>query len=214
MDLSDLRKDYNLDTLELEDALPNGIDQFKRWMEVAVKSNEIEPNAVVLSTVDHKNHPDARTILLKGIENEKLSFYTNYNSVKGKQIEDNQSGHLLFMWLTLHRQVRIKGTIVKMTKEQSQGYYNSRPRGSQIGAWSSPQSEVISDRKILEKQVEFYAKKFENTKKIPIPEFWGGYYLIPHELEFWQGRTSRLHDRLRYQLNTTDNSWTIERLAP
>ena len=214
MDLSDLRKDYNLDTLEISDANPNAIDQFKHWMEIALKSDEIEPNAVIFSTVDSENNPDARTILLKGVEDEKLAFYTNYNSTKGQQLVDNQSGHLLFLWLTLHRQVRVKGKVVKMTKEQAQGYFSSRPRGSQIGAWSSPQSEVIPNREILEKQVVYYDKKFEGVDQIPIPEFWGGYYLIPHEIEFWQGRTSRLHDRLRYTLEADGKTWKIERLAP
>lgn len=210
-----LRKDYKMNSLQLDQVFEDPIRQFKNWFDQALKSGCLEANAMTLSTVNEQMQPDARIVLLKGIDDKGFRFYTNYESQKGQQLKQNNQVSLVFFWPELERQVRINGEAIKLSKEESTQYFHSRPRNSQIGAWSSPQSEIIKDRDILDERVATYQKKFKQEEPIPLPEFWGGYCVVPYRIEFWQGRSSRLHDRLRYTLVDIDEKkWNIDRLAP
>ena len=207
-----IRKVYQLQSLLEKDLNENPIVQFENWWQQAVESKIEEPNAMALATCDASGKPSARIVLLKEIKDNGFVFFTNYQSRKGKEIEENPFVSLLFFWKELERQVRIEGKIKKIPAAESDEYFNSRPPESRIGAWSSPQSNVINSRDTLQKNVEKYTSQF-GTKNIPRPEFWGGYIVEPQRIEFWQGRPGRLHDRLQYSL-TENNEWTIKRLAP
>ena len=211
-DVAKLREDYTKASLDISDMLPKPMMQFSRWFDEAVKAEIVEPNAMILSTADNHGGIDARTVLLKDYDEEGLVFYTNYMSDKATQLNDHADCHLLFLWLDLERQIRIKGKAVKTTREQSAEYFESRPKGSKIGAWASPQSTEIPNRQYLEERVETYTKRFEGSDIIPIPDHWGGYKIIPYQMEFWQGRSSRLHDRMQY--TQSGSLWKISRLAP
>ena len=207
-----MRKIYQLQSLLEKDLNENPIVQFENWWQKAVESKIEEPNAMALATCDPLGKPSARIVLLKEIKDNGFVFFTNYQSRKGKEIEENPFVSLLFFWKELERQVRIEGKIKKIPAAESDEYFNSRPPESRIGAWSSPQSNVINSRDTLQKNVEKYTSQF-GTKNIPRPEFWGGYIVEPQRIEFWQGRPGRLHDRLQYSL-TENNEWIIKRLAP
>lgn len=207
-----MRKIYQLQSLLEKDLNENPIAQFENWWQQAVESKIEEPNAMALATCDASGKPSARIVLLKEIKDNGFVFFTNYQSRKGKEIEENPFVSLLFFWKELERQVRIEGKIKKIPAAESDEYFNSRPPESRIGAWSSPQSNVINSRDTLQKNVEKYTSQF-GTKNIPRPEFWGGYIVEPQRIEFWQGRPGRLHDRLQYSL-TENNEWIIKRLAP
>lgn len=212
MELRDLRENYGRDGLD-ESMLPeNPIDFFKIWMQEAIDSNLKDANAMVLSTIDGQGFVRSRVVLLKDILEGKFVFYTNYVSDKGKEIEKHPSVALNFFWAGLERQIRINGIVAKTSADVSDSYFKARPRGSQIGAWVSPQSEVIADRNVLEQRLAHYEAEFEHVEVVPRPEHWGGYAVTPLNIEFWQGRPNRLHDRVRYVL--TDDSWKKERLAP
>lgn len=213
LDIAKLRKEYTAHTLDQSDVDSDPLIQFKQWMVEAVDSEVPEPNAMVLATVDKNSRPRARVLLLKDIEDGGFVFYTNYNSEKGKELETHPYAAMTFLWLELQRQVRIEGKIEKVSEEVSTAYFQSRPRGSQIGAWASPQSTIIEGRSILEENVRKLEAKYEGQEILPKPPHWGGYVLKPEKIEFWQGRPSRLHDRIRYSLNK-DGKWIIERLAP
>lgn len=210
--ISDLREHYDLASLNEENAEPHAMKQFYTWFEEARNGNELEPNAMILSTITKEGHPAARTVLLKGLEDDGFIFYTNYESDKAKEIEINPNVSLLFLWKKLQRQVRISGVVRKISKERSKAYFQSRPKDSQIGAWASPQSQVIPNKNLLIQRKEELIAEYKNEESLPLPDFWGGYKLKPQQMEFWQGRPSRLHDRLRYKL--VDSEWKIERLAP
>jgi pyridoxamine 5'-phosphate oxidase len=211
IEVAQLRENYLLNELLVSDVLTNPIKQFEVWFKNALDAQVKEPNAMQVSTINRNNRPSNRTVLLKSIENDGFVFYTNYNSNKSAEIEQNPFGAITFLWIDLERQVRIEGKIAKVSAEESNEYFAQRPRGSQIGAWVSNQSEVIESREVLEKSQLFFEKKFENIS-IPRPEHWGGFKLIPDKIEFWQGRSSRLHDRILYTLE--GNDWKIERLSP
>jgi pyridoxamine 5'-phosphate oxidase len=211
-DLADMRVNYQLQSLDIEDVKSDPLDQFIIWFDQARNADLKEPNAMILSTVDQNNQPDARTVLLKDIIDGQFVFYSNYESKKGQDLTANEKCALTFLWLDLERQVRIKGNCTKLDKEISTKYFQSRPRESQLGAWSSPQSQQISNRNILESKYAELEQKFKNLVKLPIPEFWGGYIVDPFEIEFWQGRSSRLHDRIFYKKQ--GKGWEITRLAP
>lgn len=168
----------------------------RQWLDEAVKAEIMDPNAMTLATVDADGQPDARVVLLKGIEDSRYVFYTNYQSTKGTQLEVERRGCLVFFWAPLFRQIRIRGAISRVSPEVSKAYFQSRPRGSQLGAWASAQSEVIEGRELLEARYRALEGAYPEGTEIPLPEFWGGYALTPHETELWQGRPSRLHDRL------------------
>jgi len=210
--IADLRKDYIKHQLTKKDTLDNPIAQFSAWLKEALQSEVSEVNAMTLATVKSDNRPSSRVVLLKGVEGGCFLFYSNYLSNKGKELAINPYAALTFFWPELERQVRIEGAITLVSSEQSDEYFNSRPRGSQISAVTSPQSAVIKNRQILEERSANIEKKFED-KEVTRPTQWGGYALIPDYIEFWQGRASRLHDRIVYQLEE-DNTWSKNRLAP
>jgi pyridoxamine 5'-phosphate oxidase len=213
IDIAQLRKEYTAHTLDQSDVDSDPLIQFKQWMVEAVDSEVPEPNAMVLATVGRNARPSARVVLLKDIEDDSFVFYTNYNSEKGQELAAHPYAALNFNWLELQRQVRIEGKVEKVSEEVSTAYFQSRPRGSQIGAWASPQSAIIDDRAILEDNVKKLEEKYEGAEVLPKPPHWGGYALKPDLIEFWQGRPSRLHDRIRYRLDEK-GEWGIERLAP
>lgn len=211
MSISDIRKEYMRESLSEGDVEKNPFLQFEKWWNEALGAEIIEVNAMTLATANALGKPSARIVLLKGYNENGFIFFTNYQSRKGQEIAENSQATLLFFWKELERQVRIEGKIEKISVTESDDYFHSRPEGSQIGAWSSPQSQVIRDRSVIEENARFYTDKFAGGS-IPRPEHWGGYRVIPEIIEFWQGRPSRLHDRIVYTAENLD--WTIRRLAP
>lgn len=212
MNIADLRREYTKDCLRRENLAPDPFSQFRIWIDQACKAELLEPNAMTLATVDDTGQPWTRTVLMKGFSETGFLFFTNYESRKAKQIAVNQRVSLLFPWLALERQVIVNGQAEKISPAQSLEYFKTRPEGSQIGAWASPQSQVITSRKLLEIKWDEIKRKFA-AGKIPLPSFWGGYRVVPQSIEFWQGGKNRIHDRFIYR-RETDESWRIERLAP
>lgn len=210
--LADLRKEYAKSSLDTSTVDANPLRQFEKWFQEAMDAGCTEPNAMHLATVNENGRPSSRIVLLKGIESGKLLFYTNYQSRKGKELENNPACALTFFWPELERQVRIEGTTARVENSVSDAYFQSRPRGSQVGAWSSPQSSFIQDRHILEERAADIEKKFKGKDPLPRPNQWGGYEVEPVLVEFWQGRPNRLHDRIQYAY--IDGAWQIHRLAP
>lgn len=214
MKLEDLRRDYNQGDLNEEDLAADPIAQFKRWFADAEGAGLLEPNAMVLATVDAEGQPFTRTVLLKNLDERGFVFYTNFESRKGQHIAANARVSLLFMWLPLERQVSINGEAVRISAVESFKYFASRPLGSRLGAWTSPQSQVISSRSLLEAKLAEIRQKFASGE-VPLPSFWGGFRVIPKTAEFWQGRPSRLHDRFLYRrAEDSADAWTVARLAP
>ena len=211
-DLSDYRKSYEKTELTIAQSENNPFEQFKKWFkETEAVAGDIEVNAMTVSTIGLDGFPKSRVVLLKSYDENGFIFYTNYDSEKGKAIAQNPNLCLSFFWPNLERQVIIKGRAEKVSEETSTEYFHSRPEGSQLGAWTSPQSEVIPDREFLENRLKELEEKY-NTGEIPKPPHWGGYLVVPTEFEFWQGRPNRLHDRLRYTPGGVH--WKLERLAP
>lgn len=211
IDIAALRENYSKGSLDVQDVNVSPIEQFHKWFHEAIASKLPEPNAMVLSTVSNEGKPSARVVLLKGFDTG-FTFFTNYLSRKGAELAENPNVCITFFWAELERQVRIEGIIEKVTSEESDAYFQSRPIASQIGAWVSNQSMVITEREILEERENYLKAKFGNDS-IPRPPHWGGYRLIPNYIEFWQGRPSRLHDRIAYT-KLVDHTWKIERLSP
>ncbi|MEO5942134.1 MAG: pyridoxamine 5'-phosphate oxidase [Ferruginibacter sp.] len=209
--IADIRKDYKLQTLNEADVDLNPIAQFSKWWNEATQSEIVEVNAMTLATATPQGKPSARIVLLKGFDENGFVFFTNYNSHKANEIAENGHAALVFFWKELERQVRIEGLVTKVSDAASDEYFNSRPEGSKIGAWASPQSKVILARTVIENNVTEIEKNFSG-KEIERPPHWGGYVVKPNLIEFWQGRSSRLHDRIQYSIE--ENSWLIERLAP
>ena len=210
--IRDRRVQYEAAGLDVADVAADPIEQWHRWHADALAAGVAEPNAMTVSTVDLHGAPDARIVLARGVDRYGFVFYTNYESAKSRQLTARPVAAATFGWLDLHRQVRVRGTVERVSEQQSDEYFASRPRESQIGAWASPQSEQIDSRDELDRLVDARRVAFETADVIPRPAFWGGWRLVPHELEFWQGRPSRLHDRIRYRL--ADEDWQIVRLAP
>jgi pyridoxamine 5'-phosphate oxidase len=209
--LAELRKNYSLGSMDVADVDRNPFRQFDAWFAQAVDAKLPEPNTMTLATVDSRGRPSARIVLIKGVDERGFMFFTNYESRKGRELADNPHASLLFYWIELERQVRIEGNVVKASPAESDQYFESRPLGSRIGAWASEQSQVIESRTVLEaREKEISAKYGEHP---PRPPHWGGYRLIPDAIEFWQGRPSRLHDRLLYT-RAVGGDWQIARLSP
>jgi pyridoxamine 5'-phosphate oxidase len=210
--IDELRKDYLLFNLREEDLDPDPIRQFHAWFDQAVRSEVPEVNAMALATATPDGRPSVRIVLLRGIDLRGFTFFTNYESRKACELEANPHASVVFFWQGLERQVRIEGQVERVSAEESDRYFHSRPAGSRIGAWASPQSQVIPSRDMLESQVRELEDQYAEGA-IPRPPNWGGYRLVPDSIEFWQGRPSRLHDRLRYT-RQSQGGWLIERLAP
>jgi pyridoxamine 5'-phosphate oxidase len=209
--IQDLRRNYKLKSLDRKEVNEDPFEQFSAWFEEALNSHLPEPNAMILATSTKEGKPSIRTLLLKGFDENGFTFYTNYESRKGKELCENNNASILFFWPELERQIRLEGITEKISKEESEKYYRTRPFKSKVGAWASAQSSVIENRFVIIKKFFKYLIKFHSTE-IPLPPFWGGYILKPDNFEFWQGRANRLHDRVRYR--KADNGWIIERLSP
>jgi pyridoxamine 5'-phosphate oxidase len=211
MDISALRREYTQQGLRRQDLDPDPLRQFEQWFQQACQAELLEPNAMILATATAQGKPFQRTVLLKYFDVQGLVFFTNYESRKAQQIAENHHVSLLFPWYALERQAQINGVAVKIPAVESLQYFMSRPRGSQLGAWCSQQSSVVSSRQLLEMEFEKIKQKFSQGE-VPLPPFWGGYRVIPHSFEFWQGRPNRLHDRFLYDLQ--GDQWQIQRLSP
>jgi len=209
-----MRREYDQDRgLDVADLAATWHEQFARWFAEASAYGLPEPNAMVVATADAAGRPSARTVLLKGFDERGLVFYTNYESRKGRELAANPYAGLLFPWFSMHRQVSVRGRVSRVDRAETEAYFASRPRGSQLGAWASPQSRVLADRAELDAAFDATADRFPPGAAVPPPPHWGGLRVEPDSVEFWQGRGSRLHDRLRYG-RTDEGEWTIERLAP
>ena len=211
LDLQEMRTEYRKATLDESSVPAEPFTLFEIWFSQAVATEVKDPNTMILATSSKENIPNVRAVLLKIFDEKGFVFFTNYNSVKAKEIKENPHVALEFLWLDLERQVRVIGTCEKISTAESMAYFMKRSRGSQIGAWVSEQSSIISSRKMLQMQIEKMKEKFAKGS-VPLPDFWGGYRVIPSQIEFWQGRESRLHDRIRYRKD--GDHWIIERLAP
>ena len=214
MNLADLRRNYTQGTLNKRDLKADPLEQFRGWLDeaqhAAEDGNMLEPNAMTLATVDAAGQPSARIVLLKGLDERGFVFYTNYESRKAHELTANPKVALVFNWLALERQVRVEGTVSKLPKEESRAYHQSRPHGSQLSEWASPQSQVVENRAVLEARLQEVEAEFPG--EVPLPDFWGGFVVSPERVEFWQGRPNRLHDRFRYFQQ--GKGWGLERLAP
>ena len=211
--IADLRQNYTLAGLDRSDLKDNPIEQFDRWFQQALEADLIEPNAMTLATATPDGKPTARIVLLKGVSDRGFVFYTNYESQKGQQLIANPHAALVFLWDKLERQVRIEGRVEKLSSAESAEYFHSRPKASQLGAWTSDQSRVIPNREVLELKQAQLQEQYSGDATVPLPPHWGGFRVVPDRIEFWQGRPSRLHDRLVYDCQS-DGSWQIERLSP
>jgi pyridoxamine 5'-phosphate oxidase len=213
INITELRRHYQNEPLDIDHLDKSPFNQFRIWFEAAVKAMEVEPNAMALATANIDAIPSLRMVLLKGVEDESFVFYTNYQSRKGQELSENPHAALLFWWQTLERQVRIEGKVEKLPESKSDEYFSSRPLGSQMGAIVSPQSRPIKDYTELAEGFEQIQNEYMISQQLTRPEHWGGYMLVPHAFEFWQGRENRLHDRFRY-IKSNEGMWDIDRLAP
>jgi pyridoxamine 5'-phosphate oxidase len=212
--LGRLRREYGDHGLDTADLADDPVEMFRRWFDDTVDAGLHEPNAMVVSSVSADGRPSSRLVLLKGLDERGFVFFTNYDSRKGREIHANPAVSLLFPWHDLQRQVRVEGVASRVAVEESEAYFAGRPRQSQLGAWASPQSEVVGSRSALDERYGAVLARFADADDVPLPPFWGGLRVAPSAVEFWQGRKGRMHDRLRYRRDTPAAAWVVERLAP
>ncbi len=210
--MADLRKEYERAELHRGDLEEHPIRQFEKWFNQSLDAQVFEPSAAALATADRRGRPSVRFVLLKGVDERGFRFYTNYDSQKGRELAENPRAALAIYWAPLERQVRVRGQVTKLAREEAEIYFRSRPKGSRLATWASRQSQVIASRQILEDEFARLQNRYPG-EEVPMPPYWGGYLLMPIEIEFWQGRSNRLHDRFRYT-RQPDQTWRIERLAP
>jgi pyridoxamine 5'-phosphate oxidase len=212
--LQTMRVDYRTDGLDVDDLAPTWHEQLTRWLDEAVAAGVAEPNAMVLATTGEDGRPTSRTVLCKGIDARGVVFYTNYTSVKSHQLRATRYASATFPWYLQHRQVHVRGEVQVVSAAETRAYWATRPRGSQLGAWASAQSVPVRDRRVLDDALEAVTQRFADQPEVPPPPHWGGWRIQPEQVEFWQGRSNRMHDRLRFDLNTHDRTWSVHRLAP
>nr|WP_246245408.1 pyridoxamine 5'-phosphate oxidase [Pseudonocardia bannensis] len=209
-----MRVDYPPEGFDTDRLAPTWHEQLARWLAEAEEAGVAEPNAMVLATADPAGRPSSRTVLCKGLDGRGVVFYTNYTSAKSHDLRQGRAASVTFPWYLLHRQVNLRGAVEEATPEEADAYWATRPRGSQLGAWASAQSVVVADRRVLDDALEGVARRFADTEVVPRPPHWGGWRIIPDQVEFWQGRENRMHDRLRFEVDGHDRSWRVRRLAP
>ena len=212
--LAGMRVDYRRDELDVGDLAGTWHEQLVRWLADATAAGVVEPNAMVLATVDAAGVPDSRTVLCKDVDERGVVLYTNYTSAKSRQLRLRRRASATFPWYALQRQVNLRGEVARVTPEETAAYWATRPRASQLGAWASAQSTVVADRPALDACLAATEQRFADIAQIPVPPHWGGWRIAPDRVEFWQGRTSRMHDRLRFELDGLDRTWSVRRLAP
>jgi len=212
MSIADLRREYSLTGLRKADLAGDPLQQFRHWFDQALAAGTNEPNAMVLATADAAGKPSTRVVLLKGLDERGFVFFTNCESRKARELAVNRHAALNFFWVELERQVCVTGSVTQVPREEAEAYFKTRPRGSRLGAWASKQSDTVPSREVLEARLQELEKKYPG-EEIPLPPFWGGYVLAPGEIDFWQGRPNRLHDRFRYS-KQSDGRWLVERLSP
>ena len=212
--LEEMRVDYRSAALDVGDLAGTWHEQLSNWLAEAVAADVAEPNAMVLATADEDGRPTSRTVLCKGIDTRGVVFYTNYTSAKSRELRATRYASATFPWYLQQRQVHVRGTVELVSAAETRAYWATRPRGSQLGAWASAQSAPVRDRRVLDDALDGVTRRFADQPEVPLPPHWGGWRVVPEQVEFWQGRTNRMHDRLRYELDSHDRSWRIQRLAP
>jgi pyridoxamine 5'-phosphate oxidase len=212
--LAEMRVDYRRDELDVGDLADTWHEQLVRWLDEATEFGVVEPNAMVLATTDDDCMPDSRTVLCKDIDERGIVFFTNYTSRKSHQLRTTRHASATFPWYAVQRQVNLRGKVEKVSVEESRAYWATRPRGSQLGAWASAQSTRVRDRAALDAALAAVERRFADIPEVPLPPHWGGWRIVPDRVEFWQGRTNRMHDRLRFEQNGLDRTWRVQRLAP
>lgn len=212
--LAGMRVDYETKGLDVGDLAPTWHEQLTAWFDEAVAAGVVEPNAMVLATAGDDGQPSSRTVLCKSLDARGLAFYTNYTSAKSHEIRATRYASATFPWYAQHRQVNVRGMVEAVPQEESQAYWAQRPRGAQIGAWASAQSGVVRDRRALDDALAAVEHRFADREEVPLPGHWGGWRIVPEQVEFWQGRGDRVHDRLRFELNRLERTWVVRRLAP
>ena len=211
--LADMRVDYRRDELDVGDLAPTWHEQLARWLDEATAAGVVEPNAMVLATTDVDGAPSSRTVLCKGFDERGVVFYTNYTSAKSRDLRTTRQAAVTFPWYAQQRQVSLRGLVERVAPAETRAYWESRPRGSQLGAWASAQSTPVADRQALDAALAAAERRFADVAEVPVPPHWGGWRIVPERVEFWQGRANRMHDRLRFELGF-DRSWQVRRLAP
>jgi pyridoxamine 5'-phosphate oxidase len=211
--LADMRVDYRRDELDVGDLAPTWHEQLVRWLDEAAAAGVVEPNAMVLATTDVDGAPSSRTVLCKGVDERGVVFYTNYTSAKSRDLRTTRQAAVTFPWYAQQRQVSLRGLVERVAPAETRAYWESRPRGSQLGAWASAQSTPVADRQALDAALAAAERRFADVAEVPVPPHWGGWRIAPERVEFWQGRANRMHDRLRFELGF-DRSWQVRRLAP
>lgn len=212
--LAEMRVDYRAETLDIDDLGPTWHEQLAAWLAQAQAAGVVEANAMVLATAREDGRPSSRTVLCKGLDARGVVFFTNYTSAKSHDLRSTRYASATFPWYAQHRQVTVRGTVEAVDPAETQAYWSSRPRGAQLGAWASAQSVVVRDRRVLDDALAAVTQRFPEDEAVPVPPHWGGWRIVPEQVEFWQGRTNRMHDRLRFEVDSLNRTWKVRRLAP